>query len=287
MFEKFTEKGIKVIMLAQEEARRLGHNFIGTEFLLLGLLGVPSGRAARVLLQLGIELRSTQREVESIVGRGSGYVAVEIPFTERARNSLEFTLEAAQQLNANYICTEHLLLGLLQTEDAIANVVLRNFGVDLTDLQDRLQQFGVENATYDATEVMRWVRIRGFIVVDDTIKEAFNRNLTAFLETLLASPNPEQPGLKECLIQLKSAIWDNSDLTDIDKIEALEQIRVLADAVESLDSAVKLLDPTVRVMARLAIKILRGTIAMLPTDSSLTEVSNRCLPMIMQHFDLA
>ena len=84
MFERFTEKAIKVIMLAQEEARRLGHNFVGTEQILLGLIGEGTGIAAKVLKSMGINLKDARVEVEKIIGRGSGFVAVEIPFTSRA-----------------------------------------------------------------------------------------------------------------------------------------------------------------------------------------------------------
>lgn len=98
MFERFTEKAIKVIMLAQEEARRLGHNFVGTEQILLGLIGEGTGIAAKVLKSLGINLKDARIEVEKIIGRGSGFVAVEIPFTPRAKRVLELSLEDARQL---------------------------------------------------------------------------------------------------------------------------------------------------------------------------------------------
>ena len=114
MFERFTEKAIKVIMLAQEEARRLGHNFVGTEQILLGLIGEGTGVAAKVLKSLGVNLKDSRIEVEKIIGRGSGFVAVEIPFTPRAKRVLELSLEEARQLGHNYIGTEHLLLGLIR-----------------------------------------------------------------------------------------------------------------------------------------------------------------------------
>ncbi|GBG90464.1 hypothetical protein CBR_g50810 [Chara braunii] len=98
MFERFTEKAIKVIMLAQEEARRLGHNFVGTEQVLLGLIGEGTGIAAKVLKSMGVNLKEARVEVEKIIGRGSGFVAVEIPFTPRAKRVLELSLEEARQL---------------------------------------------------------------------------------------------------------------------------------------------------------------------------------------------
>lgn len=98
MFERFTEKAIKVIMLAQEEARRLGHNFVGTEQILLGLIGEGTGIAAKVLKSMGINLKDARVEVEKIIGRVSRFVAVEIPFTPRAKRVLELSLEEARQL---------------------------------------------------------------------------------------------------------------------------------------------------------------------------------------------
>lgn len=102
MFERFTEKAIKVIMLAQEEARRLGHNFVGTEQILLGLIGEGTGIAAKVLKSMGINLKDARVEVEKIIGRGSGFVAVEIPFTPRAKRVLELSLEEARQLGISF-----------------------------------------------------------------------------------------------------------------------------------------------------------------------------------------
>lgn len=102
MFERFTEKAIKVIMLAQEEARRLGHNFVGTEQILLGLIGEGTGIAAKVLKSMGINLKDARVEVEKIIGRGSGFVAVEIPFTPRAKRVLELSLEEARQLGIHF-----------------------------------------------------------------------------------------------------------------------------------------------------------------------------------------
>jgi ATP-dependent Clp protease ATP-binding subunit ClpC len=98
MFERFTEKAIKVVMLAQEEARRLGHNFVGTEQILLGLIGEGTGIAAKVLKSMGVNLKDARVEVEKIIGRGNGFVAVEIPFTPRAKRVLEISLEEARQL---------------------------------------------------------------------------------------------------------------------------------------------------------------------------------------------
>ena len=138
MFERFTEKAIKVIMLAQEEARRLGHNFVGTEQILLGLIGEGTGIAAKTLKSMGVNLKDARIEVEKIIGRGSGFVAVEIPFTPRAKRVLELSWEEARQLGHNYIGTEHLLLGLIREGEGVAARVLENLGVDLAKVRQHI-----------------------------------------------------------------------------------------------------------------------------------------------------
>lgn len=135
MFERFTEKAIKVIMLAQEEARRLGHNFVGTEQVLLGLIGEGTGVAAKTLKTMGVNLKDARSEVEKIIGRGSGFVAVEIPFTPRAKRVLELSWDEARQLGHNYIGTEHLLLGLIREGEGVAARVMENLGVDLNKVR--------------------------------------------------------------------------------------------------------------------------------------------------------
>jgi ATP-dependent Clp protease ATP-binding subunit ClpC len=138
MFERFTEKAIKVIMLAQEEARRLGHNFVGTEQILLGLIGEGTGIGPKVLKSMGVNLKDARVEVEKIIGRGSGFVAVEIPFTPRAKRVLELSLEEARQLGHNYIGTEHLLLGLIREGEGVAARVLENLSVDLSKVRNQI-----------------------------------------------------------------------------------------------------------------------------------------------------
>merc|ERR1712113_1346673 len=138
MFERFTEKAIKVIMLAQEEARRLGHNFVGTEQILLGLIGEGTGIGPKVLKSMNVNLKDARIEVEKIIGRGSGFLAVEIPFTPRAKRVLELSLEEARQLGHNYIGTEHLLLGLIREGEGVAARVLEHSGVDLAKVRSQI-----------------------------------------------------------------------------------------------------------------------------------------------------
>lgn len=125
-------------MLAQEEARRLGHNFVGTEQILLGLVGEGTGIAAKALKQLGVNLKDARIEVEKIIGRGSGFVAVEIPFTPRAKRILELAWDEARQLGHNYIGTEHLLLGLIREGDGVATKVLTNLNVDVNRVRSNV-----------------------------------------------------------------------------------------------------------------------------------------------------
>jgi len=135
MFEKFTEGAIKVIMLAQEEARRMGHNFVGTEQLLLGVIGQRHGIGGRALSQLSITLKKTRKEIEKYIGRGTGFVASEIPFTPRAKRVLEMSIHEGQDLGVNYVGTEHVLLSLINEADGIAMRTLDKLRVNIPKLR--------------------------------------------------------------------------------------------------------------------------------------------------------
>ncbi len=138
MFERFTDRARQTVVVAQEEARRLGHDYIGTEHLLLGLLGEPDGVAAKALNQLGISLEATRARVESIIGRGSGEPTGQIPFTPRAKKVLELSLREALQLGHNYIGTEHVLLGLVREGEGVAAQVLVQQGAGLAQIRKRV-----------------------------------------------------------------------------------------------------------------------------------------------------
>jgi len=140
MFEYFTEKAIAVVMAAQEEARRTGHNFVGTEQILLGLLKVKDTIAANVLSGLGVTLDSARAQVEKLVGRGTGYVPPEIPFTPKVKESFAEAFQEARQLDQPYIAPEHLLLSLAQQSDSVAVRVLRQLGIDPPSLRMRVIQ---------------------------------------------------------------------------------------------------------------------------------------------------
>ncbi len=138
MFERFTEKALQAVMIAQEESRKLGHNFVGTEQLLLGLIGENTGIAAQVLKSYGVNLRNARLEVERLVGRGSGFVSVEIPFTPRVKRTLELALKESKNFDHGYIGTEHLLLAVTDEETGIARKILKALGVDCFKLRNAL-----------------------------------------------------------------------------------------------------------------------------------------------------
>jgi ATP-dependent Clp protease ATP-binding subunit ClpA len=138
MFERFTNQSRRVVVLAQEEARMLNHNYIGTEHLLLGLLHEGSGTAATALTSAGITLEAAQVEVESVIGQGKELPSGHIPFTARAKKCLELSLREALQLGDNYIGTGHLLLGLISKGDGVGVQVLERLGADLGQLRHRV-----------------------------------------------------------------------------------------------------------------------------------------------------
>jgi len=140
MFTRFTDRARRVVVLAQDEARELGHSFAGTEHLLLGLLAEGEGIAALALESLGISLEVVRARVEEIIGRGQITASGHIPFTPRAKKVLELSLREALQLGHNYIGTEHLLLGLLREGEGVAAQVLAGFGTDHARVRELVQE---------------------------------------------------------------------------------------------------------------------------------------------------
>src|SRR5205814_2560223 len=135
MFERFTDRARRVVVLAQEEARMLNHNYIGTEHILLGLIHEGEGVAAKALESLGISLEAVRQQVEEIIGQGQQAPSGHIPFTPRAKKVLELSLREALQLGHNYIGTEHLLLGLVREGEGVAAQVLGKLGAELDDVR--------------------------------------------------------------------------------------------------------------------------------------------------------
>ena len=140
MFERFTDRARRVVVLAQEEARMLNHNYIGTEHILLGLIHEGEGVAAKALESLGISLEAVRQQVEEIIGQGQQAPSGHIPFTPRAKKVLELSLREALQLGHNYIGTEHILLGLIREGDGVAAQVLVKLGADLNRVRQQVIQ---------------------------------------------------------------------------------------------------------------------------------------------------
>jgi ATP-dependent Clp protease ATP-binding subunit ClpC len=138
VFERFTERARQVVVLAQDEARALRHNYIGTEHLLLGLLREEEGIAARVLESLGVTIEDVRAEVARIVGQGDVVETGQIPFTPRAKRVLELSLREALSLGHNWIGTEHLLLGVAREDEGVAMQILRESDVDADRIRDEV-----------------------------------------------------------------------------------------------------------------------------------------------------
>jgi len=175
MFEKFTDKARRVVVLAQEEAKSLNHNYIGTEHILLGLLHEGEGVAAKALEALGISQEAVRDQVKEIIGQGQQTPTGHIPFTPRAKKVLELSLREALQLGHSYIGTEHLLLGLIKEGEGVAAQVLTKLGADSNKVRAQVQQMlqGFDNK--EATPVGgEQVPQKGSQVLDQ-----FGKNLTA------------------------------------------------------------------------------------------------------------
>src|SRR5215211_3327229 len=156
MYERFTDRARKVMQLANQEAQRFNHEYIGTEHILLGLVKEGSGVAASVLKNLDVDLRKIRMEVEKIVQAGPDMVTMgRLPHTPRAKKVIEYAIEEARNLNHNYVGTEHLLLGLLREMEGVAAQVLQNLGLKLEEVREEVLNLlgaGVENEEPASTE---------------------------------------------------------------------------------------------------------------------------------------
>jgi ATP-dependent Clp protease ATP-binding subunit ClpC len=174
MFERFTDRARRVVVLAQEEARMLNHNYIGTEHILLGLIHEGEGVAAKALESLGISLDAVREQVQEIIGQGQQAPSGHIPFTPRAKKVLELSLREALQLGHNYIGTEHILLGLIREGEGVAAQVLVKLGADLNRVRQQVIQLlsGYQGKEPAATGPAEGTP-SGSLVLDQ-----FGRNLT-------------------------------------------------------------------------------------------------------------
>src|ERR671931_1241281 len=140
MFERFTDRARRVVVLAQEESRMLNHDYIGTEHILLGLIHEGEGIAAQAIESLEISLGAVRREIEDVIGQGQAAATGHIPFTPRAKKVLELSLREALQLGHSYIGTEHILLGLVREGEGVAARLLQKLGADLNRVRQQVIQ---------------------------------------------------------------------------------------------------------------------------------------------------
>ena len=187
LFERFTDRARRVVVLAQEEARLLNHNYIGTEHILLGLIHEGEGVAAKALESLGISLQAVRDQVEEIIGQGGSSPSGHIPFTPRAKKVLELSLREALQLGHNYIGTEHILLGLIREGEGVAAQVLTKLGADLSRVRQQVIQLlsGYSGSGADGPEGGRKERASatagggsGDSASGSLVLDQFGRNLT-------------------------------------------------------------------------------------------------------------
>src|SRR5919198_235411 len=184
MFERFTDRARRVVVLAQEEARLLNHNYIGTEHLLLGLIHEGEGLAAKALESLGVSLEQVRAQVEEMIGVGTATPQGHIPFTPRAKKVLELSLREALQLGHNYIGTEHILLGLLREGEGVATQVLMKIGLDMQKIRQTVLQLmqGYQGQQGEG-KAGAGEAPSGSLVLDQ-----FGRNLTALAATSKLDP---------------------------------------------------------------------------------------------------
>jgi len=196
-FDKFTERARKVLQLAQEEAQRFNHNFIGTEHFLLGLVREGDGVAGRVLNNMGVELYKVRSSVELIIGRGDRMVMGDIGLTPRAKHVIELAVDEARRLNHHYIGTEHLLLGLVREGEGIAAGVLESLGVSLEKVRREVIEVLKSSSGYASTTPVSIIEDAEDNIARDQIRTMFDYSLWARDKLLGAIRTLEETKLNE------------------------------------------------------------------------------------------
>jgi Clp amino terminal domain, pathogenicity island component len=219
MFERFTDRARRVVVLAQDEARRLDHNYIGTEHLLLGLIHEGEGVAAKALGSLGISLDAVRQQVEEIIGRGQHAPTGHIPFTPRAKKVLELSLSESLQLGQHYIGTEHILLGLIHEGDGVAAQVLVKLGADRKRVRQQVIQLLHGQQAEETVSAASAVRQLSLPVVLQADLEAIERRLTAIERRVGTGPDPSD--LEEEIAQVRHAKESAIDVQDFEQAAVL------------------------------------------------------------------
>ena len=322
--ENFTEKAKQAIILAQAEARRLGHNFVGTESILLGIIAEEKGVAANLLKSLGITLKDARIEVEKSIGRGSGSFVGEAPFTQRASNVVELSYHEASQLNQKYVDTQHLLLALIREGEGVSLRILQNLGINsaqilnqlLTQINSSVNYTKTTNQTQEENKITKTNEILDFYHNNTLIKIAVVEDKIGRLDTILTEARKLIDEIKE----IKDSIHEN-ELYSVKRIneiiedlpdkslseksgikELLNRLKITIendvelrteDKTEVLEQILNLAlasqnpaETQVKKIARTAIKIIIGTVAQRPPDSKLVKECKRIVPEIVKFFKL-
>lgn len=220
MFERFTDRARRVIVVAQEEARRLDHNYIGTEHILLGLIGEEAGLAGHALRSMGLDLAELRQEIEARIGHGDRTPSGHIPFTPSAKKSLELALRESVQLTAGYIGTEHLLLGLIRQGDGPAVQVLAARGVTLDGARNTVVRLLRERGAEEHPAP-------GVVTLDEIAAQlkAVSRRLSAIEAKLGVETPPKLARVRELEAEIARVRRDKEEAIDAQDFERSAALR--------------------------------------------------------------